>query len=131
MHKGPEKSIHLMSVLVLLTILATTACRHDPFPSNAVPETKFIDIMVDVHIAEAIYRDRFRQKNDSLQSVPLYLSVLEKHGVNEEQIAKTTAYYTRHPKEYDKVYAEIISKISLMIEEQKQGEELSINPKKN
>jgi hypothetical protein len=59
------------------------------------------------------------------------LSVLEKHGVNEEQIAKTTAYYTRHPKEYDKVYAEIISKISLMIEEQKQGEELSINPKKN
>lgn len=131
MHKRINTSIYTKAFFLLIAVLLSTSCRHDPLPRNAVPEEKFIDIMVDVHIAEAIFRDRFRQKKDSLQSGSLYISVLEKHRVSVDQMAKTAAYYSRHPKEYDKVYAEIISKINLMIEEQKQGEELIINPKKD
>ena len=115
-----------IAILILLVIL-TVACRRDPMPRNAIPREQYINVMVDVHIAEALYRDRFRLRMDTLRSSPLYLSVLEKHGVSENQMTTTLLYYSRHPREYDKIYAEVLSKLSLLIEEENQREELIIN----
>jgi hypothetical protein len=120
---------------VLLSTLTFSGCKRDPIPKGALKKQKFEEVLLDVHLAEAISNNRRQYKMDSLQSDALYRAVLEKHGVTEEQMKTTILYYSRHPKEYDKIYSDVLSKISMMTEEreakdQKDGKELKEeNPK--
>lgn len=113
-------------LLILLTLTAFSACRRDPLPKGALKKEAFINVLVDVHIAEALYDDRYRYKMDTLNSRSLYLSVLEKHKVTEEQMLKTTLYYSRNPKEYDKIFSEVHSRIIAMTEDGNNSEDTAI-----
>lgn len=103
------------------------ACKRDPVPKDAIPREKFVDILVDVHIAESIFRDRVRINMDSIQSTQLYKLVLEKYDVTDDEMLLTSVYYSRNQKEYDKIYGEVLSKISMMIEEDNEKNELNLN----
>jgi hypothetical protein len=103
--------------LFLILILVITGCWRDPKPSNTIDRKTFIDMLVDIHIAEAMYIQRTRIGIDSLQSKSLYLSVLKKYKVSEEKMLTTTLYYSRHPKEYDKIFTEVLSKMTVMNDE--------------
>lgn len=113
--------------LFLIILLVITGCRRDPLPSNAIDRKTFINILVDVHIAESMYLEKTRIGIDSLQSKSLYLSVLKKYHVSEERMTVTTLYYSRNPKEYDKIFTEVLSKMTVMNEELKGKKE---EPKK-
>jgi hypothetical protein len=103
----------------LIIILVITGCWRDPMPSNAIDRKTFINVLVDVHIAEGMYLEKKQINLDSLQSKSIYLSVLKKYNVSEERMVATTLYYSRHTKEYDKIFTEVLSKISSMTEELK------------
>ncbi|MDA3815780.1 MAG: DUF4296 domain-containing protein [Prolixibacteraceae bacterium] len=107
----------------LLFVLVLSSCQRDPLPKNAIERDKYIGVLVDVHIAQALYTDRLRINIDSIESEPLYMSVLDKHGVTEDEMAATTRFYTRNPRKFDKVYAEVLSQISLKLEEGKEEKE--------
>lgn len=104
----------LFVVFIILTILS---CKRDPIPRNAIERNIYIDILVDVHIAESIYISRVMLKMDTLKSNELYLAVLKKYGVSEQEMLITSLYYSRNQREYDKIYAEVLTKISLLIED--------------
>jgi hypothetical protein len=119
---------HKIFITSLLLVLVLASCQRDPKPKNAIERDKFVEVLVDVHIAQALYTDRLRINIDSIESEPLYMSVLEKHGVSEDAMAVTVKYYTRNPRKYDKVYAEVLSQISLKLEEGKaEKENMQIN----
>ncbi len=108
----------MKQILTILTLaLLLMACRHDPKPRNAIERDKYVDVLVDVHLVEGLHRDRLRFKMDTLQSSALYLAVLDKHGITQEQMYITTMYYSRHPREYDRVFSDVLTKISILIEE--------------
>lgn len=113
-------------LVLILFLLVVLACRRDPVPRDAINRDEFVKILVDVHIAEGLVIDQKRLNIDSLESTSLYLSVLEKYGVNEEQMLATTLYYSRHQREYKKIYTEVLDRISIMIEEENAREELLI-----
>ena len=113
-------------IFILITLSFFLGCKRDPMPRNAIPRDQFVNILVDVHIAESINTDRFRLKIDSVSSAALYLSVLEKYHVTKEQMLTTSLYYSRHQKEYKKVYTDVLDKISMMIEEGNNNQELKI-----
>jgi PBP1b-binding outer membrane lipoprotein LpoB len=106
-------------VLFLLMVVLFSGCFRDSKPRNTLKHEKFVEVLTDIHIAEAMYLDRKRIELDSLQSKPAYLSVLKKHNVSEEKMLNTTLYFSRHPREYDKIYTEVVSRMGIMIEELK------------
>jgi hypothetical protein len=103
------------------------SCKRDPMPRNALEKEKFIEVMIDVHLAEAIYNERQRLQMDTLFSDALYRSVLEKHKVNAKDLEATILYYSRHPKEYDKIFNEMLSRISEQTEELNKEKEINIS----
>lgn len=114
-------------LLIPIVFILVLGCHRDPLPRNAIKRDKFVDVLVDVHIAEGISIDRFRLKIDSVESTSLYLSVLEKHKVTEEQMLATTLYYSRHQREYKKIYTDVLDKLSILIEEENAKVELLLN----
>jgi len=107
-----KKIFFFLSILLIIT-----GCLRDPKPSNTVDRKTFIDMMVDIHLAEGMYQEKGRINLDSLQSKSLYLSVLKKYHVSEEKMMATTLYYSRNTKEYDKIFTEVLSKMTVKIDE--------------
>jgi len=117
------------TILISIIILILVGCKRDPLPRKAIDDEKFIAILVDIHLAEALYQERTRIDIDSLKSESLYYSVLKKHKIPEEQMVATTLYYSRHPREYDKIFTEVLSRISARMEELEQpGKREEPNP---
>lgn len=111
-------NIKYEKILITLAVLAAmSSCFRDPKPRNTLSREKFIEVLADIHIAEAVTQDRYRFGLDSLQSKDAYLSVLKKHKIEEQEMVNTTLYYSRHPREFDKIYTEVISRMERMSEE--------------
>jgi hypothetical protein len=121
-----KKLLPNFCILILASSFLFFSCKRDPKPKNALSREKFIAVLVDIHLAEAIHHDRVRYNVDSLNSESLYIAVLQKHNISEEQMKTTTLYYSRHPRDYDKVYSEVLSKYSQMNEEPALTDELKV-----
>lgn len=120
------KQIRTCLIISILFWLSLSGCKRDPIPAQAIPRDRFVDILVDVHLAEAISNDRSRYNLDSLNPESFYLSVLNKHQVTEEQMKITTLYYSRHPRDFDKIYSKVLSRLSQMNEEPESQNELKV-----
>ncbi|MBN1924896.1 MAG: DUF4296 domain-containing protein [Prolixibacteraceae bacterium] len=105
-----------LHILIAIFLLVAVGCKRDPKPRETLNEKIFVDVLTDIHIAEGIYGERSRIPIDSLKSELLYEAVLIKHNVSEEEMVATTMYYSRHPREYDKIYDEVLSRLSAMLE---------------
>jgi hypothetical protein len=104
-------------IIILAVLFLVTGCLRDPKPGNTLKREKFIRVLTDMHIGEAMCIENRRISLDSLQSKSVYLSVLKKHNVTEKEMLETTLYYSRHPREFDKIYTEVISRMQSMNEE--------------
>jgi hypothetical protein len=116
----------MKQIAIVLLFTLFIACRRDPVPRDAIKRDRFVAVLIDVHIAEGLVLEQKRLNIDSLESSSLYQSVLEKHGVTSEEMLTTTLYYSRHQREYKKIYTEVLDRISILIEEENAREELLI-----
>lgn len=112
---------------IFILMFALLGCKRDPMPRNAIERDTFVNILVDVHLAEAISRDQYRLKLDSIESTSMYLAVLDKYMVSEAQMLATSLYYSRNQREYKKIYNDVLDKISMMIEDNNKAEEVIID----
>lgn len=103
-------------ILLLIAITFVSCEEQDrvvPKPNPVVNEKQMIEILVDIHIAEATYQ-KFRY--DSLMkdnsSANFYYSVLDKHQVADSVFEKSFVYYASVPKEFEKMYRKVMNKLS-------------------
>ena len=106
---------------ILFTLLfAVVACDEPtvPKPEHLVKENDMIDMLVDIHLAEATYT-KFRydtiMKDNS--SVNFYYSVLEKYQVPDSVFERSLVFYASTPKKFDKMYRKVTSRLSQMEQE--------------
>ena len=82
-------------------------------PNHLVSERKMIEMLVDIHLAEATYN---RMRNDTLvknsSSANFYYSVLANYEVADSVFEKSFVYYASSPKNFEKMYREVMNKLS-------------------
>lgn len=106
-----RKLIFISSLVILLAV----ACdkEHIEKPDHLIKEKKMIEMLVDVHMAEAAYhvmRDDSFVINSSTEN--FYYSVLEKHGIQDSVFEKSLIYYAGQPKRFEKMYREVMTQLS-------------------
>ena len=100
--------------LFLLTIVVV-GCDEPimPKPEHLIKEKQMIDMLVDIHLAEATY-NKFRydsiMKNNS--STNFYYSVLNKYQVPDSVFEQSYVYYASVPKDFEKMYRKVMNKLS-------------------
>lgn len=110
--------------LLLLIAIFLSACKgkSEEKKGEVIDEEKFIDILVDVHIADAILTINSDVKNPELY-VPenFYYQVLNNHGITREDFDRSIEYYADDPAVLQKIYEKVSEKIGIK-ESQIKGE---------
>jgi hypothetical protein len=98
---------------LFLILLALQACFGNHLPDGVLPKKKMVPILVDIHLSEAIYNQRFSTAlpKDSLPE-DLYLSICKKYKVERSVIEKSLLYYGKHTAAYIPIYEEVLDVLS-------------------
>lgn len=78
-------------------------------PSNVLPEDKMVDLLADMEIAEAYTTSG--QYYSSTDKLDLGKSVLKAHGVSEESLDTTLAWYGRNMDDYSELFEKVDKEI--------------------
>lgn len=82
-------------------------------PKNLIKEKKMINMLVDIHMAEATYNHmRYDSIMKNNSSVNFYYSVLEKYQVPDSVFEKSFVFYASTPKQFEKMYRKVMNKLS-------------------
>ena len=85
-------------------------------PADLIPRDTMVSIFVDFRLMDAVLNYEQRQGNRKLNEIKLYLhnSVLEKYGITREQFASSFDYYQTDMEVIDGIYADAITRLSMM-----------------
>lgn len=105
----------ITQILLFVLVFVVVACEKPiiPKPDDLVKQDQMIDILVDMHLAEATHT-KFRydsiMKNNS--SVNFYYSVLAKYEMPDSVFEKSFLYYASNAKNFEKMYRKVMSNLS-------------------
>jgi hypothetical protein len=102
------------TLLILLLFFACAPSNEkDKMPDDIIPQEKMVNILSDMHIAEAMARNKIHLGDTNVQTVINYYGVIyKKNNISEANFKKSYEYYMHHPLLLDSVYSEIITKLS-------------------
>lgn len=119
------KSIYQLYFLVLLltSLFLMPACSNEAPINTAdfdytapIEREKMIDIMIDIHLAEALANNtKLKREGVELKSIGQYYEdIFKVHQIDQEKFTMAFEYYTQRPNEFDLMYEELIDKMSKM-----------------
>ncbi len=124
-------------ILASAFFLLMSACSEEltDKPHKLVSRDRLIDILVDIHLADAAYQTR-RYINEEIKNYKesdFYYSVLKKHGVADSIFEKSLIYYAGKPKDFEKIYTRVINRLNELQQEDEKKSQKPVdisNPQK-
>lgn len=104
-------------VYVIIVLLVLAACSHDP--DYVIGEKKMVDVLVDVHKAEAVVESNYNIYNNTADKKKLREAVFLKHGITQEQFDTNLVWYGHHIEDYMKIYEQVIERLKAENDEAK------------
>jgi len=107
----------MKNIFLILSLLffAFISCDKLPIekPENLIKEKKMINMLVDIHIAEATYvHMRFDSIVKNSSSANFYYSILEKYEVPDSVFEKSFVFYASSPQDFEKMYRKVMNQLS-------------------
>lgn len=107
--------------ILILILIVVFGCSQPTIeqPENLINEDKLIDMMVDVHIAEAAY-NTLRNRDSLLlhsSSTEFYYSILQKHQVPDSVFEKSLVYYASQPRRFERMYRKVMNQLTELEQE--------------
>lgn len=95
-------------------LIVFASCTHpEARPRDLLSEAKMVEVMVDVHLFEALAEGK-NIFDDSLAIFVAsnYAEIFSKHGIKEEQFQRTFDYYEHNPAKMDELMTKVIDELS-------------------
>ncbi|RLD61449.1 MAG: hypothetical protein DRJ05_02625 [Bacteroidetes bacterium] len=110
-------NISIVLVIMTIHVGCTEKVRTKELPpDDLIPKEEMTDIIVDMHLFDAIIWKDQKTKTKKIQQKKhhLYKSILEKHNISREQFESSMAFYQSDLNMFDEIYEEAITKLSKM-----------------
>lgn len=104
-------------VYLIIAFFVLTACSHDP--DYVIGEKDMVDLLVDVHKAEAVIESNYGDYNSKADKKKLREAVFLKHGITQEQFDTNLVWYGHHIEDYMKIYEQVVERLKAENEEAK------------
>lgn len=85
-------------------------------PDDLITREEMVDIIVDMHIFDAVMASEQKKGGKEVQNQKYYLynSIMEKHNITRERFDESFKYYQHDFEVMDDIYADVITKLSIM-----------------
>jgi hypothetical protein len=101
--------------LILFSLLLALSCGSEKLPKGILPRDKMVPMLVDQHLAEMIFAQRFAVGLKSENTMDdLYVSILKKYKVDRKVFEESVYYYSKHPDKYKEIYDEVLNRLNEM-----------------
>ncbi|WP_273389338.1 DUF4296 domain-containing protein [Barnesiella viscericola] len=104
-------------VYLIIALFVLAACSHDP--DYVIGEKDMVDLLVDVHKAEAVIESNYNQYSSKADKKKLREAVFLKHGITQEQFDTNLVWYGHHIEDYMKIYEQVVERLKAENEEAK------------
>jgi hypothetical protein len=105
----------LFKLLLLFTLLYLTACNKNKkvkVPEGIIIPDSMIQVLTDVHIAEASAQMGLIQAGKDSLSKEAFDGLYKKHHITEADYHTSLNYYLAHPSLLDSVYDKVLNNLS-------------------
>lgn len=114
--------------LFLLTIVGCNSTTPPSTSKEKLSKEKMVEVLLDVHLAEASFNVIDRNKTDADSSINNeYALIFKKHEIKAEDFFSTYNYYIANPSLLDSAYGELVSRITTLQSQALKQPELKIN----
>jgi len=104
------KKLLLYGILFLLAACGKTLPK---VPSDIIQQKKMIQILVEVHIADAVLEHiNGTDKRVPEQTTAMYNQIYKNYGITREDFLKSYYFYETQPELMDKLYEELLTELS-------------------
>ncbi|TNF40857.1 MAG: DUF4296 domain-containing protein [Bacteroidetes bacterium] len=106
-----KKALFILAILVFTFI----SCDKEviPKPHPLIKEKQMINMLVDIHLAEATFNHmRYDSIIRNSSSANFYYSILQKYEVADSVFEKSFVFYASNPRNFEKMYREVMNKLS-------------------
>ncbi len=102
-------------LMVIVSIMLVASCSYMNADHKIIDKKSMVDVLVDIHIADAILgTSTLRVNRDSLEIESYYDDILKKHQVTQIQIDNSLKHYAKDIKEFEDIYLQVSEKLSKM-----------------
>lgn len=111
--KSKLLSTYKSSILLIVVLCMFASCSQtDTRPRPKISEEKFIDVLLDMHIAASAKQLNLLHALDTLQKDKVQKMILDKHEVKKVDVLYAIDYYTAMPDTMATLYTKMIEKLS-------------------
>jgi hypothetical protein len=104
---------HLLFIIILLSIGGCSHFHDEKPPLDLIPQDKMVQILVDIHVADALVEHKCGPTNPNLPLTDaLYNRIYQNYNVTAAQYKKSYKYYESHPSQIDAIYTQVITELS-------------------
>jgi hypothetical protein len=99
--------IKLFFSLALCSLMACNSPK--PLP---VPEPQLVEVLTDIHYAEALTEPESQVAKDTLLS-KYYAEILQKHAIPRPDFDSCITYLSRDPEQMKKIYSQVMKNVTI------------------
>lgn len=112
-------NLRFTGILLIISAIALSGCHKDSSITGKeyVPHEVLVDVLVDLHLVDAITNDRKFHLRYEADSIDLVSPIFIKYNINQAMFDTTLTEYSRHPELFDQVYNEVLIKLNVMLDE--------------
>ena len=98
----------------MVSILLLTACGKDRLPNGVLDEKTMIEVLVDMHTADAYFNITTGHEYDTLigEINYTYNQIFKKHGTTKATFDNSMDYYSKDPKRFREMYEKVVLKLN-------------------
>ncbi len=95
------------------------ACNRKKVPDNVMPKDKMVNVLVDMHLADAVLSRVNNQDTMLMMASSKYYLIFKKYGIDSAKFTRSLKYYNYQPDEFAKLYAQVVDSLNAKIPKDK------------
>lgn len=89
------------------------ACNKAEGDTPEIKRSVLVDVLVDIHITDGyLIQAGYQPMKNHDEIIDSYDYVLKKHNISPKQFKNTIKYYSKHLPEYERIYDEVMAKLT-------------------
>lgn len=105
---------HICSFLFVCMLLSCGGKEEAvDIPSNILPKEKMVQVITEVHIAEAQAHIKTLPDSTSTEAIS-FQKIFEKQSITKQEYEESLAFYIDHPVLLDSIYVQVLNELSKM-----------------